>query len=60
MGAPLDLPVPLSDLALRRAGAGAADRLASVIELVAEIAARADLPRSEPEAPAPDEPEQLG
>ena len=60
MGAPLDLPVPVSDLALRRAGSGAADRLASVIELVAEIAARADLPRTEPEPAAPVEPEHLG
>jgi hypothetical protein len=59
MGAPLDLPVPVSDLALRRAGSGAADRLASVIELVAEIAAKGDLPRTEPEPPAPADPEML-
>lgn len=55
LGAPLDLPVPVSDLVLRRAGSGAADRLASAIELVAEIGARGDLPKNEPE-PEPDAP----
>jgi hypothetical protein len=52
MGAPLDHPVPVSDLVLRRATAGAADRLASVIELVAQIAARGDVARVAPEEPA--------
>jgi hypothetical protein len=55
MGAPLDHPVPVSDLVLKRAGAGAADRLASVVELVAELAARGDVASP---APAP-EPETL-
>ncbi len=37
-GAPLDHPLPLSDLALGRATT--ADRLVAVIELLVEIAAR--------------------
>lgn len=54
-GAPIDHPVPLGDLVLRRAGAASADRLAGVIELVIEIAARGDLARrasDEADAPA--------
>jgi hypothetical protein len=52
LGAPLDHPVPVSDLVLKRAASGAADRLAQVIELVAEIAARGDVPTQEPEPSA--------
>jgi len=48
MGAPLDHPVPVSDLVLKRAAN--ADRLASVIELVAEISARGEVPKQEPES----------
>ncbi|MCE9572807.1 MAG: hypothetical protein K8W52_06595 [Deltaproteobacteria bacterium] len=44
-GAPLDHPVPLGDLVLRRAGGASAERLAGVIELVIAIAARGDLAR---------------
>lgn len=51
-GAPLDHPMPLSDLALHRPVAP--DRLISVIELLVEISARGVVP-----APAADEPEEL-
>ncbi len=46
-GAPIDHPMPLSDLALGRTGA--AERLVAVIELLAEIGARG-IPRAEPVA----------
>lgn len=42
-GAPLDHPMPLSDLALGRASA-TAERLVAVVELLAELAARGVLP----------------
>jgi len=51
LGAPLDHPVPLSDLAMR--GAGAVDRMVGVVDVVTTIAARG-LPPSEAE------PEVLG
>jgi hypothetical protein len=41
-GAPLDHPLPLSDLAAGRVGTGA-ERLVAVIELLAELAARAGI-----------------
>jgi hypothetical protein len=50
-GAPLDHPMPLSDLALGRPSA-TAERLVSVIELLVEIAARGVLPIPAPVVPA--------
>jgi hypothetical protein len=55
LGAPLDHPVPVSDLVLKRAGSGAADRLASVVDLICEIAGRGDVAKPTPAA----EPEHL-
>jgi len=46
-GAPLDHPIPLSDLALGRAST--ADRLVAVVELLVEIAARGVKAAAEPE-----------
>jgi hypothetical protein len=43
LGASIDHPVPVGDLARRRAGDGAAERLASVVELIAAIAARGEV-----------------
>jgi hypothetical protein len=51
-GSPLDHPIPISDLALARA-ATSAERLASVVELLVEIAARGV------KAVAPEEPVEL-
>lgn len=55
-GAPLDHPMPLSDLALGRVPA-TADRLITVIELLIEIAARGIPPR--PAGEVPTEPSEL-
>ncbi|HEX7838380.1 MAG TPA: hypothetical protein VF469_12985 [Kofleriaceae bacterium] len=55
-GAPLDHPIPLSDLALGRAPA-TAERLITVIELLIEIAARGIPPR--PAGEVPPEPSEL-
>ena len=53
VGAPLDQPMPLSDLAMRRsASPAAAERLVAVIELCSELAARG--------LPTVDEPDALG
>jgi hypothetical protein len=48
--APIDHPIPLSDLALRRAGPDAADRLITALGVLADVARRA-VPAAEPEAP---------
>jgi len=54
-GAPIDRPIPLSDLALRRVHPEAADRLITSIAVLAEVA-RQTLPASEPESiPAPND-----
>jgi hypothetical protein len=53
-GAPLDHPIPLSDLALGRASA-TADRLVAVIELLVEIGARGVRPIANEAAPEPTE-----
>jgi len=53
-GAPLDHPMPLSDLALGRAAA-TADRLVAVVELLVEIAARGVRPTPSEAAPEPTE-----
>jgi len=53
-GAPLDHPMPLSDLALGRASA-TADRLVAVIDLLVEIAARGVRPTPGEAAPEPTE-----
>jgi hypothetical protein len=50
-GAPIDHPIPLSDLALRRAGPDAADRLMTTIGVISDVARRT-LPASEPDASA--------
>jgi hypothetical protein len=50
-GAPLDHPMPLSDLALGRVPAG--DRLVAVIELLVEMAERTVKPDLEASGPAP-------
>lgn len=50
-GAPLDHPMPLSDLALGRASA-TPERLIAVIELLVEVASRGVAPMSPSEAPA--------
>ncbi len=63
-GAPLDQPLPLSDLARRRPVAPAVvDRLVARIDLCAELARAAGvtsepqvLPASEPDVPTPEEP----
>jgi hypothetical protein len=55
-GAPLDHPMPLSDLALGRA-APSAERLITVIELVIELGSRGIPPR--PAGEAPPEPSEL-
>jgi hypothetical protein len=55
-GAPLDHPMPLSDLALGRT-APAAERLITVIELVIELGSRGIPPR--PAGEAPSEPSEL-
>jgi hypothetical protein len=55
-GAPLDHPMPLSDLALGRATA-TAERLITVIELVIELGARGIPPR--PAGESPSEPSEL-
>jgi hypothetical protein len=55
-GAPLDHPMPLSDLALGRAAA-TAERLITVIELVIELGSRGIPPR--PVGEAPPEPSEL-
>ena len=47
-GAPIDHPIPLSDLAVRRAGPDAADRLITTITVLADIATRV-LPALAPE-----------
>jgi hypothetical protein len=47
-GAPIDHPIPLSDLAVRRAGPDAADRLITTINVLADVASRV-MPASEPE-----------
>jgi hypothetical protein len=47
-GAPIDQPIPLSDLALRRAGPDAVDRLVAMIGLLAEIAKKV-VPEREPD-----------
>jgi hypothetical protein len=46
-GAPLDHPLPLSDLSLGRPAT--ADRLVAVIELLVDIAVRGGIPATEPE-----------
>ena len=53
-GAPLDHPMPLSDLALGRAAA-TADRLVAVVELLVEIAARGVRQNPREAAPEPTE-----
>jgi hypothetical protein len=55
-GAPLDHPMPLSDLALGRASA-TAERLVAVVELLAELAARGVIPP--PAGEAAPEPAEL-
>ena len=47
-GAPIDHPIPLSDLAIRRAGPDTADRMIRTVELLADIARRT-LPEALPE-----------
>ncbi|HVV85120.1 MAG TPA: hypothetical protein VHE35_18780 [Kofleriaceae bacterium] len=55
VGAPLDQPLPLSDLAVRRsAPPAAADRLVAIIELCSELAARGLPLVDEPQALAAD------
>ncbi len=54
-GAPIDHPVPLGDLVVRRAGSASAERLAGVIELVIAIAARGELARRASDAGAPED-----
>jgi hypothetical protein len=49
-GAPMDQPIPISDLSDRRAGPDAVNRLAAAIELLGEIARRAVPPEVEPPA----------
>jgi hypothetical protein len=56
-GAPLDHPMPLSDLALGRASASA-ERLVAVVELLVELAVRGV--RAIPADEAPEEPAELG
>jgi len=56
-GAPLDHPMPLSDLALGRASASA-ERLVAVVELLVELAARGVRPA--PASAAAPEPAELG
>jgi hypothetical protein len=56
-GAPLDHPMPLSDLALGRASASA-ERLVAVVELLVELAVRGV--RATPAGEAPEEPAELG
>jgi hypothetical protein len=48
-GAPLDHPMPLSDLALGRAAT--AERLVTVVELLVDLASRGVAPRSAPAEP---------
>jgi len=51
-GAPIDHPIPLSDLALRGAGADGADRLITTIAVLADVARRAlPTPIDEPAHP---------
>jgi hypothetical protein len=50
-GAPLDHPMPLSDLALGRTAT--AERLVTVVELLVELAARGVVPSPRPEVPEP-------
>jgi hypothetical protein len=51
VGAPLDQPLPLSDLAVRRsASPGAAERLVALVELCCELAARGLPANDEPAA----------
>jgi hypothetical protein len=57
-GAPIDHPIPLSDLATRGAGADAVDRMISTIAMLADIAVRA-LPEREPPADAGDRGEDV-
>jgi hypothetical protein len=62
-GAPIDRPIPLPDLELRRAGPDAADRLIATVAVLADVA-RATVPAVEPEpapaADAPDDPSDPG
>jgi hypothetical protein len=61
-GAPLDHPLPLSDLALGRASVSA-ERLVAVVELLVELAARGVRPLPAGEAPAGEalqDPAELG
>lgn len=55
-GAPIDHPIPLSDLAIRRAGPDAADRLITTISVLADVATRI-LPPSAHEVVADDDDE---
>lgn len=50
-GAPIDQPIPLSDLAIRRAGPESVERLVTMIGLLADVATKV-VPEKAPEPPA--------